>query len=101
MGYGKTLKLLYSNYGITPVSRMPLMGITKLLIASFKIDFEERQWQQYLCDRALMTHETFVTYEDYKSKFFKVKMSLNKEQILEDAEKIKQADQGIVHIPLK
>lgn len=79
---------------------MALTNITKLLDASVKIEFEEKQWQQYLCDRALMVHETFVTYEDYKSKFFKVKMSLNKEQILEDAELIRQADQGIVNKPL-
>jgi len=41
-----------------------------------------------------MTHENFITYENYKAKFLVVKINLDKKQILKDAELIKAADEG-------
>ena len=47
-----------------------------------------------------MTSKDFMSFEDYKNRTVKNTVVLDKAQILADAEKIKQADQGIVNKPL-
>ena len=55
---------------------------------------EEMLWQQWLVDFARMSHENFISFQDYKGEALKPKIErLDKEKILEEAEKIKILDQ--------
>lgn len=65
-----------------------------LLTDAFKRDCENRLWEQWLVDYGRMNSEDFMSFEDYKNRSVKVATTLDKQQILLDAELIKQADQG-------
>jgi hypothetical protein len=57
---------------------------------------EERLWQQWLIDYSRMDSEHFINYENYKKKNIKNKTennSINIENIIKEAEKIKKSDQ--------
>ena len=54
----------------------------------------EQLWQQWLVDfGSHMTKETFISFQEYKKKAFKINVKLDKKKILDDALKIKEADQ--------
>ena len=53
----------------------------------------DKLWQQYLIDYGNMDKESFIGFDEYKSKAFIVKVKLDKNKILADALKIKEADQ--------
>jgi len=53
---------------------------------------EDQVWKLYLSDRPGMDQGNFMTFEQYKDKAFGTQVKVNKEEILKDAELIKQAD---------
>ena len=60
---------------------------------AFKLDQEEKLWDQWLVDYSRMTGETFVSFDDYKKKATGKsgnKTVLNKEEILKDAEEARR-----------
>ena len=64
-----------------------------MLADAFKIDQEEKLWDQWLVDYSRMTGETFVSFADYKEKTIHKsgnKTILNKEEILKDAEEARR-----------
>jgi len=74
---------------------MKLKVISNLLIDAHKKDLEDKLWQQWLVEFGRMDNSNFISFEEYKSKVFKVvnTTKLDKEQILKDAELIKMAHQ--------
>lgn len=85
---------MYSHYGITPTTKIPLKNITSLLVDAFKRDTEAKLWQQWLVNYGRMNGDNFISFDDYKSRMFQPKTTIPKGQILADAEKIKIADQA-------
>jgi len=77
---------------------MELFEFMELLTTAFRKDTEERLWSQWLVDYARMDKEHFKSFNDYKKETFRNKqgnnVKLDKEKILEEAEKIKNLDQG-------
>jgi hypothetical protein len=71
-----------------------LKTIAKLLIDAYKKDAEDRLWQQWLVLFSGMDRDNFISFEKYKSEFFKPELKrVDAETILKDAEEIKMADQ--------
>jgi len=56
---------------------------------------EEQLWEQWLVDYSKMTKETFISFKEYKLKAMKPKVNnkVDVKKIIEDAERIKKADQ--------
>lgn len=68
--------------------------ITQLLFDAYKKDIENRLWQQWLVQFANMDKETFISFDNYKKELMKPPLAkVDIEQVLEDAEEIKNADQ--------
>ena len=66
----------------------------EMYIKAKKENAEDKLWQQWLVDFARMDHESFTSFENYKKEAFGPKAeALDKEKILEEAEKIKALDQ--------
>jgi hypothetical protein len=72
---------------------MRLRDITKLLIDACMKDLEELAWRQYALQYPGMNESNFVTFEAYKIKAFGTRAKESVEEILENAELIKKADQ--------
>ena len=75
---------------------MKLKVITKLLVDAHKKDLEDKLWQQWLVEFGRMDNSNFISFEEYKSKVFRVvnNVQVDKEKILREAEIIKKAHQG-------
>ena len=73
-------------------------GIDFIQIA-YQKDVEQKLWEQWLVNYANMDESNFMSFEDYKKKALssgkdKNKPSLDAKSIIEDAEKIRKADQA-------
>jgi len=69
--------------------------ITKLIIDAVYKEMEDKLFQQWLQDYGRMDKETFISFENYKSKSFKKgnDEKLDVKEILKKAEAIKKLDQ--------
>jgi len=88
--------LLHSQYGINPFdTKIKINVITKLIISAIEKEMEDKLFQQWLIDYGRMDKETFISFENYKSKSFKKgnDNKLDVKEILEKAEAIKKLDQ--------
>ena len=92
---------MYSDYGINSTSKIPIKHISRLLAEAYKRDHEDKLWQQWLVDYSRMDSNSFMSFEDYKNKFFGVNVYVDKEQVLKDAEAIKAADMAERRDPAK
>lgn len=79
---------------------MGLFDFMQLLTAAIIKGKEERLWSQWLVSFGRMSEDHFISYEDYsklasgeKKEKKSNNVKLNKEKILEEAEKIKNLDQ--------
>lgn len=70
-----------------------VMGF-EIIKTAYEKKNEEQLWQQYTLDYTSMDEKSFLTFEQYKDKAFKVAVKVDKKQILMDAELIKKADQA-------
>jgi hypothetical protein len=80
---------------------MELFDFMQLLTAAIIKGKEERLWSQWLVSFGRMREDNFISYEEYcelasgeKEEKKSNNVKLNKEEILEEAERIKNLDQG-------
>ena len=85
---------MYSQYGITTKTNIKIKTILSLLTDAYKKEVEDRLWQQWLVDYSNMDKDHFTSFENYKKDVFTPKVALDKDKIIENAERIKKADQG-------
>ena len=64
-----------------------------MLIDAHDKDLEELLWRQYALIYPGMDEKSFITFEAFKEKYLGATVKLDKEQILKDAEAIKDSDQ--------
>ena len=68
-------------------------GVEQIIIA-YRKDAEDILYKQWLVDYGNMDEENYMSFEKYIDKAFSDPTKLDKIEILSEAEKIKNADQG-------
>lgn len=83
------------RYDINFVMTMDFEDVLAMYLKAIEKNAIEQLWQQWLVDFSRMDKEHFISFSNYKKEAFKPKNNnkLNKEEILSEAQKIKQADQ--------
>lgn len=92
--------LLHRYNNIDYILNMNVDDGIEFIIVAYKKEAEEFLYKQWLVNYANMDKSNFTSFEDYKKKAFKIKKTntdnnkLNVEEIIKEAERIKEIDQA-------
>ena len=77
-------ELLARKYDIYYILNLEFEEGLMLIDSAFRKELEEALWERWLVDYKNMTKDTFISFEDYKSKFMQPKILIkeSKEELL-------------------